>query len=79
MRTCEQNVVRLIRIASLGVVVVFGLCVSPGMVAAMPDHRDVELTVAAMWSMVKPFHALRYWLHGLVAACGPIGPVAPLL
>jgi hypothetical protein len=75
MSTFKQSIGRLIRIASPGVVVLLGLYVSPGMVAAISCHGDVELAVAAMWSMAGPLHLARNWLPGLRAARGPIGPV----
>jgi len=79
MSTFEQSIARLIRIASPGVVVILGLCVSPGMVAAISGHGDVELAISAMWSVAAPLHVVRNWLPGLRAARGPIGPVTSTL
>ena len=45
MSTFEQNIARLIRIASPGVVVILGLCVSPGMAAAISGHGNVDRAV----------------------------------
>jgi len=66
MSTFEQRIARLIRIASPGVVVILGLCVSPGMVAAISGHGDVELAV--LWSVTAPLHMVRTWLPGVRAA-----------
>ena len=79
MSTFEQNISRLIRIASPGVVVILGLCVSPGLAAAISGHGDVDLAVAAMWSMAGPRHMVRNWLPGLRTARVPIGPAASTL
>ena len=79
MSTFEQSIARLIRIASPGVVVILGLCVSPGMVAAISGHGDVELAISVMWSVAAPLHAVRNWLPGLRAARGPVGPVTSTL
>ena len=70
MSTFAQSIARLIRIASPGVVVILGLCVSPGMVAAISGHGDVELAV--LWSVAAPLQMVRTWLPGLRAARGPI-------
>ena len=75
MSTFEQSIVRLIRITSAGVVVILGVCVSPGMVAAISGHADVELAVSAMWSVAGSLHVVRNWLPGRRAARGPSGTV----
>lgn len=62
MSTFEQSIARLIRITSAGVVVILGVCVSPGMVAAISGHADVELAVSAMWSVAGSLHVVRNWL-----------------
>jgi hypothetical protein len=77
MRTFEQNIARLIRIASPGAVVILGLCVSPGMVAAISGHGDVELAV--LWSAAARLHVVGNWLPGFRAARGPTGRVASTL
>lgn len=79
MNTYWQNFARLIRIASPGVVVILGLCVSPGLVGAISGHGDLEFAVSAMWSVAGPLHVVRNWLPGLRAARDPIGPVASTL
>jgi hypothetical protein len=79
MSNFEQSIARLIRIASPGVVVILGLCVSPGMVAAISGHGDVDLAVSAMWSMAGPLHVVRNWLPGLRTARRPIGPATSTL
>jgi hypothetical protein len=75
MSSFAQSIARLIRIASPGVVAILGLCVCPGMAAAMSGHRDADIAVAAMWFVAGPLHVVRNWLPGLGAARGPIGPV----
>src|SRR3954471_6995078 len=79
MSTFEQSIVRLIRIASPGVVLILGLCVSPGLVAALSAHGDAELAVSAMLSVAGPLHGVRNRLPGCGAAPGPIGPAASTL
>ena len=79
MRIFEQSIARLIRIALPGVIVILGLRVSPGLVAAISAHGDVDLAVSAIWSMAGPLHAVRDWLPGLHAARGPTGPAASTL
>jgi hypothetical protein len=79
MSTFEQSIARLIRIASPGVVVILSFCISPGMVVAISGHGDVDLAVAAMWSVAGPLHMVRNWLPGLRTARSPIGPAASTL
>ena len=79
MSTFEQIIARLIRIASAGVVVILGICISPGMVAAISGHGDVELALSAMWSVAGPLHVVRNWLPGRRAARGPIRPATSAL
>ena len=79
MRIFEQSIARLIRIALPGVIVILGLRASPGLVAAISSHGDVDLAVSAIWSMAGPLHAVRDWLPGLHAACGPTRPAASTL
>jgi hypothetical protein len=73
-----QNMARLIRIAAPGVVAILGLCVSPGLLAAISGQGDLEFAVSAMWSVAGPLHVVRNWLPGLRAAPDPIGPVSTL-
>jgi len=73
MSTFESSIARLIRVASLGAVVILGLRVSPGMVAALSGHGDLERVVSAIWSMAAPLHLARNWLPGFGTARGPIG------
>ena len=79
MSTFQKNIARLIRIAAPGVVVILGLCISPGLVAAISGHGDLELAVSAVWSATGPLHMVRTWLPGLRAARGPIVPVTSTL
>jgi hypothetical protein len=72
MSIFAQSIARLIRIASPGVVAILGLCICPGMAAAISGHRDADIAVAAMWLVAGPLHVVRNWLPGLGAARGPV-------
>ena len=79
MSSYEQSIVPLIRIASAAAVVTLGLCVSPGLAAAISGRGDAEFAVAALWSMIGPLLAVSDRLPGLGAACDPLGPaMSPL-
>ncbi len=79
MSNYEQNIARLIRIASAAVVVILGLRVSPGLVAAISSDGDVELAVSVMWSMIGPLLAVNDRLPGMRAARGPFKPATSAL
>lgn len=74
MNSYGQNIARLIRIASAAAVMILGLCVSPGLVAAISARGDVEFPVSVLWAMIGPLLAVSNRLPALRAARDPFGP-----
>jgi hypothetical protein len=74
MNRYEQNIARLIRIASAAAVMILGLGVSPGLVTAISARAGVEFPVSVLWAMIGPLLAVSNRLRALRAARDPFGP-----
>jgi hypothetical protein len=77
MSKYERNITLLIQIMWLGAIMVLGFCVAPGFAATISRSPDIEASLAAIWSMMKPSDAARNWLAPFnIRTSYPIG--APL-
>jgi hypothetical protein len=57
MSKYEENITLLIQIAWLGAIVVLGFCVAPGFAATISRSSDIEASLTAIWSMIRPADA----------------------
>jgi hypothetical protein len=62
MSKYEKNIALLIQIAWLGAIVALSFCGAPGFAATISRSSDIESSLAAIWSMIRPADGARNWL-----------------
>ena len=62
MSNYERNIPLLIQIAWLGAIVVLTFCGAPGLAATISRSSDIEASLVAIWSMIRPSDGARHWL-----------------